>query len=153
MKKIGWFLGLVFGAIVGILFAPRKGKELRAKIKTERKKGNLGIAPLKDDLTDIGRTLAALAKDFYDSPSVQDVVELGRKKVKDLSDGLVGEVNDFHYNKIEPMKDEVKTKVNFVKNEIKSGKNTAADMHRRVKASVRIGKRAVKEIKREFKKK
>jgi gas vesicle protein len=149
MKKIGLFFGLVFGAVVGLLFAPRKGKELRSKIKDDRKKGNLGISPLKEDLTDIGRTLAALAKDFYDSPGVQDIVELGRKKVKDLSNEFVGEVNDFHYNKIEPMKDEVKTKVNFVKNGIEEGKDT----FKKVKASVKIGKRAVKDIKREFKKK
>lgn len=132
--KLGWFLGLIFGALFGVLFAPRKGKELRGKIKADRKKGNLGIAPLQDDLKNIGQEIADIAKDFYDSETVQDVVEKGRKKFKSLSDELVGEVADFHYSKIKPLREEVKEKV------------------RKAKASVKIGKKAIRDIKKVMKK-
>ena len=40
-----------------------------------------------------------------------------------------------------------------MKDEIEHGKHVAKDLKRHVKASVKIGKRAVKEIKGEFKKK
>ncbi|MBI4994098.1 YtxH domain-containing protein [Candidatus Peregrinibacteria bacterium] len=158
--KLGWILGLIFGTLFGVLFAPRKGKELRGKIKADRKCGRLGLAPLQDDLKDIGQEIAGIAKDFYESETVQDVVEKGRKKLKELSKDVVGEVADFHYSKIKPLQSEVKHRVHFVKGEIAHGKEVfkkakaeAKDLKRHVKASVKIGKRAVKEIKGEFKKK
>lgn len=151
--KLGWFLGLISGALLGVLFAPNKGKELRGKMKADRKKGGLGIAPLQDNLKDIGQEIAGIAKDFYESETVQDVVEKGRKKLKELSHDAIGEVADFHYSKIKPLQSEVKHRVHFVKDEIKKAKSEAKDLKRHVKASVKIGKRAVKEIKGEFRKK
>lgn len=151
--KLGWFLGLISGALLGVLFAPNKGKELRGKMKADRKKGGLGIAPLQDNLKDIGQEIAGIAKDFYESETVQDVVEKGRKKLKELSHDAVGEVADFHYSKIKPLQSEVKHRVHFVKDEIKKAKSEAKDLKRHVKASVKIGKKAAKEIKAEFKRK
>lgn len=151
--KFGWLLGLISGALFGVLFAPRRGKELRGKIKADRKAGGLGIAPLQDDLKDIGQEIAGIAKDFYESETVQDVVEKGRKKLKDFSKDVVGDVADFHYSKIKPLQSEIKHKVHFAKGEIKKAKSEAKDLKKRVKASVKIGQRAVKEIKGEFKKK
>lgn len=113
--KLGWFLGLIFGTVFGVLFAPRKGKELRAKMKADRRKGRLGVSPLRDDLQHLGHEIAALAKKFYESETVQDIVVSGRKKMKDLSKDLVGEVNDFHYSRIQPLRDEVKERVRFAK--------------------------------------
>ncbi|MBI2638021.1 YtxH domain-containing protein [Candidatus Peregrinibacteria bacterium] len=158
--KFGWFLGLIFGTLFGVLFAPRKGKELRAKIKDDRKKGRLGIAPLQDDLKHLGQQLASLARQFYESDTVQDIVVAGRKKVKSLSKDFVGEVHDFHYNRIHPLQDEVKAKVHFIKGKMEGGKRAINKAHRKLnefakkaKTSARIGKRAAKEIKHVMKKK
>ncbi len=124
--RFGWFLGLIFGTVFGVLFAPGKGKELRSKIKENRKKGGLGFAPLQDDFKKLGGEIAQIAKEFYQSETVQDVVEKGRKELKKISKDMVGEVADFHYSRIKPLQSELS-------NKIKSGK--------------RKGKRAIKEIK------
>lgn len=129
--KLGWFLGLVFGTVFGVLFAPRKGKELRGKIKENRKKGGLGFAPLQDDFKRLGGEIAQIAKEFYQSDTVQDVVEKGRKEFKKISKDMIGEVADFHYSRIKPLQSEFSDKV---------------------KLGRRKAKRAVKEIKNVWKK-
>ena len=162
--KFGWFFGLIFGTIFGVLFAPRKGKELREKMKSERKKGKFGIAPLKDDMQHLGQELIALAKDFYNSETVSDIVEKGRKKVKELSGDFVGEVADFHRTRIKPLQEEFSDKIKFVKGEfdaqfmkgektVKNANKQAGELKKKIKKSVSIGKRAVKEIKRTIKNK
>ncbi len=128
--RFGWFLGLIFGTVFGVLFAPGKGKELRSKIKENRRKGGLGFAPLQDDFKKLGGEIAQIAKEFYQSETVQDVVEKGRKEFKKISKDMVGEVADFHYSRIKPLQSELS-------NKIKSGK--------------RKSKRAIKEIKNVWK--
>lgn len=98
--RLGWFLGLVFGTVFGVLFAPRKGKDLRQKMKADRKAGRLGIAPLHDDIKALGLELAEIAKDIYYSEQVSGIVEKGREKVKDISQDLVSEITDFHKTRI-----------------------------------------------------
>lgn len=158
--KIGWFLGLIFGTLFGVLFAPRKGKELRAKIKADRRKGGLGVAPLKDDLTHLGKQLADLAKEVYESDTVQEIVATGRKKVKELSKDLVGEVHDFHATRIEPFEDEARIQMYRGKQKIAAGqralrkaKKKWGQIEKKVQAGAKIGKRAVREIKHVMKKK
>lgn len=158
--KLGWFFGLIFGTLFGVMFAPRKGKDLRDKIKAERKKGKLGVAPLQDDLSNIGRELVALARDIYNSNAVQDIVEKGRHEVKKLSQDFVGEVHDFHHSRIKPLQREVRSKVDFVKAKIAEGKKTfklakkeARELNSKVKSSAKIGKKAVKDIKKVIRKK
>lgn len=106
--KIGWFLGLIFGTLFGVMFAPRKGEELRKKIKAERKKGKLGFAPLQDDMKKLGEELVSVAREIYDMPGIQDIVERGRAKMKNLSSDFVDEVTDFHVTRIAPIEKRVK---------------------------------------------
>lgn len=144
--RFGLLLGLVCGTLFGVLFAPNKGKDLRDRMKADRAKGKHGLTPLGDDIKHLGKQIASLAQDLYETDSVQEVVEKGRKKVKKLHDSLVDEVADFHYSKINPMRREVNTKVSFVKTEIKRGK-------RAVKAARKKAKQAVNKAKRSAKKK
>lgn len=144
--KFGWFLGLIFGTLFGVLFAPGKGKDLRARIKSERKKGKLGISPLQDDFKHVGRQIAAMAKNIYYSESVQDIVEKGRSKVKDLSDDFVGEVADFHKSRIYPA-------VSTGKKNLKKAAHEWGDLKKKVSTSAKIGKRALKDMKKVMKKK
>lgn len=143
--KFGWVLGMVLGTVFGVLFAPQSGKNLRSRIKSDRKKGKLGFAPLQDDIKKLGLELAEIAKDLYESGSVQEVIEKGRKKMKELSHDFVDEVGDFHYSRIKPLQREVKEKVSFVKREIRRGKQ-------KVKRTVRAGKKGFKAVKAELKK-
>ncbi|MBI5413106.1 YtxH domain-containing protein [Candidatus Peregrinibacteria bacterium] len=161
-SRLGWLFGLIFGTVFGVLFAPRKGKELREKMKSERKKGKFGIAPLKDDMQHLGQELMAMAKDFYHSETVSDIVEKGRGKVKELSGDWVDEVADFHRTRIKPLQQEVSDKIKFVKGEfdaqfmkgektVKAASRQAKTLNRKIKKSVLIGKRAAKEIKKTIK--
>lgn len=151
--KFGWFLGLVFGTLFGVLFAPRKGKELRQRMKADRKKGKLGIAPLHDDLKFLGHEIASIAKDIYQSEPVQDIVEKGRRQVKELSNDFVGEVADFHKTRIAPLTHTAKSKSHEMQQNIKHAKHDWNDLKKKVKASAKVGKRAAKEIKSIMKKK
>lgn len=139
MGKLGWFLGLIFGTLFGVLFAPRKGKDLRQRMKVSRKRGGLGLAPLQDDMKYLGQEIVDIVRDLYDSEAVRDVVTKGRKKIKELSDDLVGEVADFHTTRIAPLERKAKSQFQSMKGKVKS--------------STRIGKRALRQVKRAFKKK
>jgi gas vesicle protein len=131
--KIGWLAGLIFGALFGVLFAPEKGKDLRQRIRTDRKKGGLGLAPLKRDMQHLGKELAGIARDIYQSGQIKELIELGRGKMKNLSDDFVDEVADFHTTRIQQM-NEAKKKLLRVK--------------RKAGESVKVGKKAVNEIKK-----
>lgn len=146
-------MGIIFGAVFGVLFAPRKGKELRQMMRTERKKGKLGIAPLQGDLKKLGQEIVAMAKDLYASEAVQEIVVKGRKKLKSLSDDFVGDVTDFHITRIKPFADEVSGKVEEGKKHFKKAKHEFKDLQKKVKTGAKISKKAFKEIKAEFKKK
>ncbi len=136
--RIGWFVGLLTGAIMGVLFAPHKGKELRDRMKAERKKGKLGVAPLKDDMQELGQELAGLAMDIYNSKSVKDIVEKGRGKIQELSRDFVNEVSDFHVTRIKPHASRARREVKGIKRKVETG--------------LKIGKKAIKDITKEMKK-
>lgn len=131
--RLGWFLGLIFGTLFGVLFAPRAGKELRSKMKSDRKrKGGLGLAPLQDDMRSLGGEIAGLARELYESAAIQDIVQIGRKKMKEIEKDLVGEVADFEVNRIRPFR--------------KGFKHLAS----KAKRAGRIGKKAAQAIKKEM---
>lgn len=147
MGKFGWFLGLIFGTLFGVLFAPRKGKDLWQRMKTDRKKsGGLGLAPLQQDMKHLGQEIADIFRDLYDSQAVRDVVVRGRKKIKELSNDLVGDVVDFHTTRIAPI--ERKGELS-----LKKAKSRFQSLKKKVKSSAAIGKRAVREVKRVLRKK
>ena len=151
--KIGWFLGLVFGTLFGVLFAPSKGKDLRKRIKQDRSKGRLGVAPLQDDLKQLGQELAGLAKELYSSEIVQEIVVKGRKQLKSLSDDLVEDVSDFHVTRIKPLQVELEGHISKGKRTLKKANKEWGDVKQKVQESANIGKRAIKRIKSTFKKK
>lgn len=153
MGRLGWFLGLIFGTIFGVLFAPRKGKDLRAAMKADRKKGKLGIAPLRGDLRHLGEEIIEIAKDIYASPEVREVIVKGRKKVKELSDDLIGEVADFRVTRIAPFEKQAKNKIKQGEKTFRKAKSELKTLKHKAKSSLSIGKRALKEIKRVIRKK
>ncbi len=151
--KIGWFFGLIFGTLFGVLFAPGKGKDLRKRIKQDRSKGKLGVAPLQNDLKHLGQELAVLAKELYSSEIVQDIVVKGRKQLKSLSDDLVEDVSDFHVTRIKPLQDEFEEHVKKGKKTFKKAGKEWSDVKHKMKEGTQIGKNALKKIKSAFKRK
>ena len=118
--KIGWLFGLIFGALFGVLFAPRRGKDLRAKMKRERKEGKLGVAPLQSDIKQIVSDVSRLAKDFYESEKMADMIEKGKETFKDVSGKVKEGLGEARDSLLDAIKSEQQLghKVEFEKHEM-----------------------------------
>lgn len=77
--KIALGIGLITGAITGLLFAPDEGKNIRKKIA----KGD--TKALLNDLENMGLEMKDMAVDFVKSPGVQELFETTKDKVADVA--------------------------------------------------------------------
>lgn len=84
-KKSGLLFGVIMGTVLGVLFAPRKGKELRTKLKKELERGGIGAETLKSNFTEMGQDIAQTAQKIYEKPEVQKEVAKGKKYLKDVA--------------------------------------------------------------------
>ncbi|MCD6109739.1 YtxH domain-containing protein [bacterium] len=75
----GLFLGIIAGTALGILFAPKKGKELRESIKKERREGGYGFESIKDGFVEMGQEVITTAKMAYDSDPVQEQIDKAKQ--------------------------------------------------------------------------
>lgn len=96
MKKgpLGWLVGIVTGTLVGVLFAPKKGDDLRKNLQKERAKGGSGVDTLKNAYKGLGKEIAGSAKDAYRSEEVQKAVSKAKKglnKVKKDAEDFIHE--------------------------------------------------------------
>lgn len=82
-KKTGLFLGLLAGTALGILFAPKRGKVLRDKIKKELEDGGYGVDAIKEGFIGMGKEVVDTAKEAYDSDEVQEKVTKAKTMAED----------------------------------------------------------------------
>lgn len=86
MKGKGILFGLLSGALLGVLFAPDRGKKLREKFKQERNKGGSGLNTLKGSFIDLGNdiweTIEDLSEDVKKSQDNGENVEFEKKQRK-----------------------------------------------------------------------
>jgi gas vesicle protein len=75
----GLITGLVAGASLGVLFAPKKGKDLRKDIKNERKKGGSGLKTIQKTATELGENIKDSAVETYEDVANSDVVKKAKK--------------------------------------------------------------------------
>ncbi len=66
MKLKSLLIGLLTGAGLGILFAPKKGKELRSNIIKERKDGGTGLEEITSAMKESATEAAHYSKKLWD---------------------------------------------------------------------------------------
>jgi gas vesicle protein len=86
-NKSGLFFGVVMGTLLGVLFAPRKGKDLRDKVSREIKGGGLGVKTLGNNFQAMGRDIADTAHEVYEKPEIKNNVKKGTKNIKKALSG------------------------------------------------------------------
>ncbi len=121
-RRGGLFFGVIMGTILGVLFAPRKGKELRKDLKEEVKRGGLGTATLKKNLLEMGKEMAASAETIYEKPAVKKQINKGKKRFYKFVDeaekhltGMGSTVTGFKKRAIGPTNKHGKNKSRTVK--------------------------------------
>lgn len=90
--KLAWLIGFAVGTTTALLFAQKKGEELRTQIAKERLRGGLGINALKKAWVGMLGTALGLAKDTIPTQAikenmeemVEETKEHGRAKMHDL---------------------------------------------------------------------
>ena len=105
-------LGAALGAAFGLLFAQRPGKELRSALARAKKRGVKSAASvLGKELKGVGKDVAAVSRDGYESDPVQSAVEAGITAVehaKERGQELLGRTEEAVENSIEKVKDAAK---------------------------------------------
>lgn len=90
--KLACVIGFVVGTTTALLFAPKKGDELRTQIAKERMRGGLGIESIKKAWVHMVRSAIGLAKDTMPAEAIRENMEElvsgvktnGRVKMNDL---------------------------------------------------------------------
>jgi gas vesicle protein len=96
-QAFGWFLaGLGIGALVGILYAPKSGRETREDIITTAKDGTEYVRVRAREVADQAGTVAerGKAQAAQYAQRGKEVVERGRAQWEDFVDRGKGFVND-----------------------------------------------------------
>jgi len=123
-----WIKSLLVGALagtaLGVIFAPKKGEEIRKKFKEDFDKGGYGLNALKETATELG-------KEISENENFKKVI----KKAKKYSHKAVEEVEDLYEEHVPA------TKRKKISNTVKKAKKT-------MKKTATKAKKAVNEIKK-----
>lgn len=148
-KRGGLLFGVIVGTLLGVLFAPRKGKEIRKQLKDEVSKGGLGMHTLKKNFKEMGQDVANTAEEAYYSPEVQTAVQKGKKQVdhfmheagqqvgKYIDDDQIKVVSNKLHDagkKVKALRNKVMHEMGFTKNPLhKKAKKSSKPRTRKIK--------------------
>lgn len=87
MARNGKFIfGAMLGALFGLVFAPKKGSELRKELKHEIEKGGHGEKTFKKTATQMGQDIVDTGKEVYHDPQVQKTIRHGKKEAMKIAE-------------------------------------------------------------------
>ena len=131
-KGGAFFFGALLGGIFSLLFAPKKGKELRKDLqKSYKEKGWEGnLAVLKKESKVMMDDVSKTAQEIKESPRVKKAVNKGKKQAKTYS--KIAE------KRLEELESNAKEKVDEVIDEIKAeGKKQVKKVQKKTKSKKR----------------
>jgi len=74
--------GIVAGTVVGVLFAPKKGKELRKDFKKDIEKGGFGVDTFKNAAKEMKDDMGETGQKVYGEVSKSEAYKYAEKEVK-----------------------------------------------------------------------
>lgn len=90
MKRLkGLITGLALGGLVGMLFAPKKGAELRDSIKKDIDGGNYGLNAFKDAFITMGKDVGNFTSEVTQHEDVQEYLVKGKRAAQDVQDKAI----------------------------------------------------------------
>ncbi|QQR54906.1 YtxH domain-containing protein [Candidatus Peregrinibacteria bacterium] len=134
--KIALGLGLLTGAITGLLFAPDEGKNIRKKIAKGDTKG------LLQDLENMGNEMKEMASHLAKNPSIHHALEKGKNMAAEAAN-LRREELDAMLKKANKKADAFKKTVATFVNEQKAMLEDKMDKTPKAKSSKKSSKKAV----------
>jgi gas vesicle protein len=87
--KISLLLGVITGALTGLLFAPSKGSNLRKKIAKERKSGGVGYKTIGHELSEMVDEISKMVKDVSQTEEAKAFWHKTHQTLSDLTEGNV----------------------------------------------------------------
>lgn len=79
------FAGLLAGVGLGVLFSPKKGKDIRKDIKDEVDDGGTGLGTVKDTIVDMGKEIGGTCKECYEEVTESEEYQEGKEKLKNIA--------------------------------------------------------------------
>lgn len=150
--KIGkYIVGLISGLTFGMLFAPKKGKDLRKELVKHGKKSNSdGFKVLGDAFKEAGQDVAKEFKNLTEHEQVSAFLELSQDKMKSFLDAAEEKGYDVAatvQEKLEEFSILAKRKAKDLKGEVKTVKKSLKATKKRAKSKVKKVKKVIKKVK------
>ncbi len=94
------FAGLLAGTALGILFSPKKGKDIRKDLKSEVDEGGTGLKTVTDTIVEMGKEIKGTCTECYDEIKGSEEYKKGKQKLSIYAKKAKNEVKKVYKEKV-----------------------------------------------------